>query len=56
MKKEIDDDGNIKLKTILIGQSGVGKTNLINIAREEKFNPSQVTTVNCSFFKKNNEY
>ncbi len=52
MKKEIDDDGNIKLKTILIGQSGVGKTNLINIAREEKFNPSQVTTVNCSFFKK----
>ena len=52
MKNEIDDDGNIKLKTILIGQSGVGKTNLINIAREEKFNPSQVTTVNCSFFKK----
>ena len=52
MKNEIDDDGKIKLKTILIGQSGVGKTNLINIAREEKFNPSQVTTVNCSFFKK----
>ena len=24
-----DDDGNIKLKTILIGDSGVGKTNLI---------------------------
>ena len=52
MKNEFDDDGKIKLKTILIGQSGVGKTNLINIARKEKFNPNQVTTVNCSFFKK----
>ena len=48
---EIDEDGSIKLKTILIGESGVGKTNLINIAKNEKFNPSQVTTVNCSFFK-----
>ena len=52
MKNEFDEDGKIKLKTILIGQSGVGKTNLINIARKEKFNPNQVTTVNCSFFKK----
>ena len=48
---EIDEDGSIKLKTILIGESGVGKTNLINIAKNEKFNPNQVTTVNCSFFK-----
>ena len=52
MKNEYDEDGKIKLKTILIGQSGVGKTNLINIARKEKFNPNQVTTVNCSFYKK----
>ena len=52
MKNEIDDDGNIKLKTILIGESGVGKTNLINIAKNEKFNSNQVTTVNCSFYKK----
>ena len=51
MMNEIDEDGSIKLKTILIGESGVGKTNLINIAKNEKFNPSQVTTVNCSFFK-----
>ena len=51
MMNEIDEDGSIKLKTILIGESGVGKTNLINIAKNEKFNPNQVTTVNCSFFK-----
>ena len=51
MMNEIDEDGSIKLKTILIGESGVGKTNLINIAKNEKFNPKQVTTVNCSFFK-----
>ena len=51
MINEIDDDGCIKIKTILIGESGVGKTNLINIAKKEKFNPNQVATVNCSFFK-----
>ena len=51
MINEIDDDGYIKIKTILIGESGVGKTNLINIAKKEKFNPNQVATVNCSFFK-----
>ena len=52
MANEIDDDGNIKLKTILIGESGVGKTNLINIAKKEKFNENQESTINCSFFKK----
>ena len=51
MIHEIDDDGCIKLKTILIGNSGVGKTNLINIAKCISFNPSQTATVNCSFFK-----
>ena len=52
MKNEFDDDGNIKIKTILIGESGVGKTNLINIAKEIKFNDREESTVNCSFFKK----
>ena len=51
MINEIDDDGSVKIKTILIGESGVGKTNLINIVKNEKFNPNQVATVNCSFFK-----
>ena len=51
MIHQIDDDGCIKLKTILIGNSGVGKTNLINIAQNIAFNSSQTSTVNCSFFK-----
>ena len=48
---EIDDDGNIKLKTILIGRSGAGKTSLINIARNIKFNPGEESSVASSFFK-----
>ena len=52
MKHEIDDDGNIKLKTILIGDSGVGKTNLINIAAGKDFNINERSTVNASFFRK----
>ena len=51
MKHEIDDDGNIKLKTILIGDSGVGKTNLINIAAGKDFNINERSTVNASFFR-----
>ncbi len=31
MKVEIEADGHHKLKIILVGESGVGKTNLINI-------------------------
>ena len=37
MTYDIDDDGNIKIKTILIGDSGVGKTNLINIIAGKNF-------------------
>jgi small GTP-binding protein len=51
MRKELDDDGNVKLKTILIGESGVGKTNLIRILSKKAFNPNQESTVNCSFYK-----
>ena len=52
MKNELDEDGNIKLKTILIGESGVGKTNLINIAKDIQFSDNQESTVNCSFYQK----
>jgi len=40
MSYEIDDDGNIKIKTILIGDSGVGKTNLINLIAGKNFDKS----------------
>ena len=52
MSYEIDDDGNIKIKTILIGDSGVGKTNLINIIAGKNFDPNEESTINGSFFRK----
>ena len=41
---DIDD-----LKVILLGESGVGKTNLINIAMGEEFNDEEVSTTGSSF-------
>ena len=52
MTYDIDDDGNIKIKTILIGDSGVGKTNLINIIAGKNFDPNEESTINGSFFRK----
>ena len=40
------------LKIILLGESGVGKTNLINIATGLDFNPEEVTTSGSSFSNK----
>ena len=37
------------LKVILLGESGVGKTNLINITMGQEFNEDEVTTSNSSF-------
>ena len=52
MEVEYDDNGNYKLKIILIGNSGVGKTNLINIMQDKDFNESEATTPTCSFIIK----
>ena len=52
MEAELDTDGNYKIKVILIGQSGVGKTNLINIAQNKSFETDTISTPTCSFFKK----
>ena len=50
MEVEYDDDGNYKIKIILIGEAGVGKTNLINIVQNKDFSPNELSTPNCSFF------
>ena len=50
MEVEKDDDGNYKLKIILIGEAGVGKTNLINIVQNKEFCSNELSTPNCSFF------
>ena len=52
MEAELDSDGNYKIKVILIGQSGVGKTNLINIAQNKNFETDTISTPTCSFFRK----
>ena len=52
MEAELDSDGNYKIKVILIGQSGVGKTNLINIAQNKNFETDTLSTPTCSFFRK----
>ena len=49
MKVEYDEDGHYKIKMILVGESGVGKTNLIRIAIGEKFEINPVSTISSSF-------
>ena len=49
MKLEIDEDGNPKLKAILVGEAGVGKTNLINVTLNKEFNDNENSSVNASF-------
>ena len=44
MEFKYDNDGNIKLKIIFIGDSNTGKTNLINIIRNIEFNPFSPST------------
>ena len=43
-----DDDG---IKVILLGETGVGKTNIINIATNQNFEPEEKTTIASSFSK-----
>ena len=43
-----DDDG---IKVILLGETGVGKTNIINIATNQNFEPEEKTTIVSSFSK-----
>ena len=41
------------IKIILLGEAGTGKTNLINICCNLKFNPDFVTSLTASFIDKN---
>ena len=50
----MDDDeeqSQNSLKVILVGDSGVGKTNLIAVATDKGFNINSLTTTTCSFMK-----
>ena len=52
MELDKDIDGNFKLKVILVGDSGVGKTNLINVTTDKEFNSKETATITASFSKK----
>ncbi len=52
MSLEIDENGNINLKMILIGDSGVGKTSLINVIYTGKFNEQEKITTTASYVNK----
>ena len=47
-----DDEDFIEIKAILVGGSGVGKTNLINVSVGNKFCPGSKTTSCCSMVQK----
>jgi small GTP-binding protein len=52
-QQEIDEDKDRYIgKAILLGESGVGKTSLINITGGGKFNPSEVPSITSNFIKK----
>ena len=52
MELENDEDGNPKIKVILVGEAGVGKTNLINVTTDKNFNENERSTISASFSRK----
>ena len=45
----MSEEGKKGIKVILLGESGVGKTNLINVALEKAFDPNSDSTVHSSY-------
>ena len=50
--KEEEDDGVIIIKSILLGETGVGKTNLANAAVDLRFDRNSKSTVNALYVQK----
>ena len=44
------------VKVVLLGESGVGKTNIINQFTTKKFNPRCPTSCKCTIYIKNNRF
>ena len=49
MQLDRDEDGNPKIKVILVGETGVGKTNLINVTMDKDFNENEKSSLAASF-------
>ena len=52
MSQDEDSDDCIKTKVILLGESGVGKTSLINAVDGKSFDPRMLSTFSTTFIKK----
>lgn len=49
---EDDDEDEEKIKVIVVGETGVGKTNLINAVKGLNFNEDSISTINIKSIKK----
>ncbi len=49
---ENEDDSPDVIKAIVVGETGVGKTNLINAVKGVNFNPNSESTISMKYFKK----
>ena len=49
---EDDDEDEEKIKVIVVGETGVGKTNLINAVKGLNFNEDSKSTINIKSIKK----
>ena len=54
-KYSYDEHNDIEIKVILLGDQGVGKTNLINLATQREFNPQEESSVVSTFSTLNME-
>ena len=54
-KYSYDEHNDIEIKVILLGDQGVGKTNLINLATQREFNPHEESSVVSTFSTLNME-
>ena len=55
----MSNDNIIQCKVVLIGESSVGKTSIINRFTKEKYNPNEVSSLSASYTEKSielNEY
>ena len=48
----MENENTREIKVILVGRSGVGKTNIINALTGNKFNPNTESTINSTFLDK----
>ena len=48
----MENENSREIKVILVGRSGVGKTNIINALTGNKFNPNTESTINSTFLDK----